>query len=197
MTVGAAQRAQVRVGYSPVPGRPPPAHSGQAAVLRENADSDMMNPRNAVIIVKTGGSAGVFSPTALTFAAKCSSHCTILPATCLVRLAGSPGGGTCAAGRTPPGADEECSRRMRLAITVVTRSWKSVGNHWIRISNASTFTPPGPHSQVDGASVRNSVCTVRLASTDLRGDFPESPLPGHVPPAGRTWVRCIRNPLRP
>ncbi len=41
---------------------------------------------------------------------------------------------------------------MRLAITVATMSWKSVGNHWIRISNASTFTPPGAHSQVDGAS---------------------------------------------
>lgn len=65
---GVAQRACVRVGYSPVPGHHRPSPSGQAAVLRENVRSDMMNPKNVVIIVKTGGSAGVFSPTALTFA---------------------------------------------------------------------------------------------------------------------------------
>ena len=41
-------------------------------MFRENTRSDMMNAKNAVIIVKTGGSAGVFSPTALTFAVKCS-----------------------------------------------------------------------------------------------------------------------------
>lgn len=69
---------------------------------------------------------------------------------------------------SPPGSDEERSRRMRLAITVASMSWKSVGNYWIRVLNASILAPRGAHSQADGASGMNSVWTVRLASTEVR-----------------------------
>ena len=58
-------------------------------VVRVGSSNAMMNPENAATIVNTGGSISVaFRPTGTTLPGNHRSHCTISPATYVVRSAG-------------------------------------------------------------------------------------------------------------
>jgi len=92
--------------------------------------------------VSTGGSANTLGATGTTLPGNHRSHCTISPATYVVRSAGSAGryNGRSNAIRARSD-DDECSHPIRSAITVAGMSGNCVSNARIAGSNPSTIEP--------------------------------------------------------
>jgi len=133
----------------------------------------MMNPENAATIVNTGGSINVaFGPTGTTLPGNHRSHCTISPATYVVRSAGSAGSAGRNNGRScatrARNTDDDRSHPTRSAITVAGISGNSASNNRIRGSNPSTADPTGARSYLGGTSEANASRTVFLANPNLR-----------------------------
>ena len=128
----------------------------------------MMNPEYAATVVSTGGSANTLGATGTTLPGNHKSHCTISPATYVVRSAGSAGryNGRSNAIRAR-NTDEECSHPIRSAITVAGMSGNSVSNARIAGSNPSTLEPAAVRSYFGGSSHANAVRTVFLARPTL------------------------------
>ena len=129
----------------------------------------MMNPEQAATIVRTGGSANTLGATGTTLPGNHKSHCTISPATYVVRSAGSAGRYNGRNNATlARNTDDEYSHPIRSAITVAGMSGNSVSNARIADSNPSTLEPTGARSYFGGSSAANAARTVFLAKPSRR-----------------------------
>lgn len=130
----------------------------------------MMKPENAETIVNTGGSAnGASSATGTTGPGNHRSHCTMSPATYVVRSAGSDGRYNGRSSATlARSTEDEFSHPIRSAITVAGISGNSARSVLILGSNAPTIDALDRRSYRGGSSAANAVRTVFRATPNRR-----------------------------
>jgi hypothetical protein len=140
----------------------------RSPVIRDGSSNAIMNPEYAATIVSTGG-ALISGPTGTTLPGNHKSHCTIWPATYIVRSAASAGRNNGRSSATlARNTDDEWTHPIRSAITVAGISGNSVNNLRIAGSNSSTLDPDRTRSSFGRTSDANAARTVFRASPNRR-----------------------------